>query len=154
MKMTMAKRIESVELTLAKAAESPATLDVGRLLAQTKLLMETRNHIAHGTLAMGNGEGFEMVRYNKREDRMVFLKEDELIKATRDARQLSNDFSLLLVLAQTNAEFTRPYAPGECRKREGKILSDVPPCTAPPANDLSKPPPITSGPLPSRRIEN
>ncbi len=117
-KQTTADRLKLVEAELDKMPESPATLRIKRIFARAKVLMDQRNHIAHGVLAIVDGGQMEMVRYDKKADQMVTMTYSELRETEVNARKLSDDMSLLIHLCDTYADFVRPYAPGEVQGME------------------------------------
>lgn len=117
-KLTTSDRLKLVEAGLYKMPESPATLRIKRIFARVKVLMDNRNHIAHGVLAFVRGGQMEMIRYDKKTDQMVTMTYAELRKTEKTARKLSDDISLLIHLCETYDDFIRPYAPGEVQGME------------------------------------
>lgn len=113
LKVTSAERIKIVEIALEKTPESPATLRIKRILTRTRDLMDKRNHIAHGVLALANGNQFEMLRYHKATNQMVSISYSELLDIEKAAKKLSDDFSLLISLCRMYDDFLKPYEPGE-----------------------------------------
>ncbi|MDC6378857.1 hypothetical protein BW687_001505 [Pseudomonas graminis] len=119
-KATTADRVKIVGAEVGKIPESPATLRIKRILDRTKGIMDKRNHIAHGVLALaGTGAGeMVLVRYHAKTDQMVVMTYSELQEAEKLARKLSDDLSLLISLCGMHEDFIRPYAPGETQGRE------------------------------------
>lgn len=116
--LVTAKRLERVEMCVKGLQESPATIRFLRLASRTRSLLDKRNHIAHGFLAVESGDQLVMLRYNKKSERMDTMSYQQLRNAERAARQLSDDFSLFLALCKMHTRFLAPYGPNEPRGAE------------------------------------
>lgn len=112
-KVTTAERIKMVEGVLEMTPESPATLRIKRILSRARDLMDKRNHIAHGTLALADGNQFKMLRYDKSTKQTVSMTYSELLDIEKTAKKLSDDFSLLISFCRMHNDILKPYRPGE-----------------------------------------
>ncbi|KKA06223.1 hypothetical protein VP02_18920 [Pseudomonas ogarae] len=119
-KSTTAERLKIVETELDKIPESPATLRIKRIFDRAKVIMDKRNHIAHGVLVLaGTGAGeMQMLRYDKKTDQMLVMTYSELQETEKLARKLSDDLSLLISLCKLYEDFIKPYAPDEIQGGE------------------------------------
>ncbi|MBD8563948.1 hypothetical protein IFU01_06705 [Oxalobacteraceae sp. CFBP 8763] len=95
---------------------SPAMDELKKLIARTLPLNETRNHVAHGTLAVvgapndaPRGASFEMLRYHKKSDEIRTVTFEFLVEQTACVIQLSDDYSKFLAMCTLHAEFVAPY---------------------------------------------
>ena len=118
MKATTAERLRIVESVLRDVSESPATLRIKRIIIRTKALLDKRNHIAHGVLALADGGEFEMLRFHKGSNQMISMSYPEILSLKDTARKLSDDLSLLIAHCKLNKDFVSPYKPGETRGSE------------------------------------
>ncbi|SEI11455.1 hypothetical protein SAMN05660691_03826 [Rheinheimera pacifica] len=113
MKATTAERLKIVESVLRDVPESPATQRINRIFTRTKALLDKRNHIAHGVLALVDGGGFEMLRFHKGSNQMISMSYSEILSLKETAIKLSDDLSLLIALCTLHKDFVSPYKPGE-----------------------------------------
>lgn len=114
---TFSDRLASIEEKIKKVPNSPAMEELKKLIGRTAPLNEARNHVAHGTLGLvgapdgaPRGASFEMNRYNKK--KMHTITFDMLVERTREAMQLSDDYSRFLAMCQLHMEFIAPYPRG------------------------------------------
>lgn len=112
MKATTADRLKTVENVLMDVPESPATLRIKRIFTRAKALLDKRNHIAHGVLALAE-EGFVMLRYHKGSNQTISMSYPEILSLEKEAKKLSEDLSLLIALCSLHKDFVSPYKPGE-----------------------------------------
>ena len=117
---TSADRLSHVAEKMRSAPRSPASEEWGSLLDRVTPLMEMRNHIAHGALAVGGasinepiGNGFVMFRYHKKTKQFRAISLIDLRGEVANAKTLSNDFADFVALCVTNPDFVRPYQAGE-----------------------------------------
>lgn len=116
-KATTADRLKIVESVLKDVPESPATLRIKRIFIRAKALLDKRNHIAHGVLALAE-EGFVMLRYHKGSNQMISMSYPEILSIEKDAIKLSEDLSYLITLCSMYEDFVIPYKPGETQGSE------------------------------------
>ncbi|ABE46943.1 hypothetical protein [Polaromonas sp. JS666] len=96
---------------------SPAMDDLKQLLVRTLPVNDTRNHIAHGTLALvgapddaPSGSSFEMLRYHKESGELRSITFTRLVEQTHEAMRLSDDFSRFSAMCQLYPEFKTKHA--------------------------------------------
>ena len=111
---TFSGRLISISEKIKQVPGSPAMDQLRKLIARTEPLNETRNHVAHGTIGLvgapsdaPRGASFVMTRYNKKVLHTITF--DILVERTKDAMQLSNDYSKFCAMCQLSPEFVAPY---------------------------------------------
>jgi len=115
-KKTFSEHIDIIREKIERKPGSPAMDELKKLVARTLPLNETRNHVAHGTLALvgapddaPRGASFEMLRYHKKSDEMRTVTFEFLVEQTACVIQLSDDYSQFLAMCELHAGFIAPY---------------------------------------------
>ncbi|MGY8625809.1 hypothetical protein [Chromobacterium violaceum] len=120
LKKTFSDRLTSIDEKIKQVPGSPAMDELKKLIERTGPLNEARNHIAHGILGLvgapndaPRGASFVMDRYHKDSGEMRTITFDMLMERTKEAMQLSDDYSRFLAMCQLHAEFIAPYPPSK-----------------------------------------
>lgn len=111
---TFSDRLVSIAEEIKQVPGSPVMDELKRLIGRTEPLNEARNHVAHGMLGLvgapegaPRGASFVMTRYHKKKVHEITF--DMLVERTKEAMQLSDDYSQFCAMCRLHAEFIAPY---------------------------------------------
>lgn len=110
-KKTTDERVKVIGTLAEELPPSPAVSRIINMCKQIKSLLDKRNHIAHGVLALVGGGHMKMIKYDK--SGQVHEMDYRQILQARETANIICEGINILTLHCRKPEFRAPYKPGE-----------------------------------------
>lgn len=108
---TTDERVKVIDTLAKELPSSPATSRIINMCKQIKSLLDKRNHIAHGVLAMVGGGHMKMIKYDK-SGQAHEMDYRQILQARQTANMICEGINILTLHCR-NPEFVAPYKAGE-----------------------------------------
>lgn len=110
-KKTTDERVKVIDTLAKELPSSPAISRIINMCKQIKSLLDKRNHIAHGVLAMVGGGHMKMIKYDK-SGQVHEMDYSQILQARETANMICEGINILTLHCR-KPEFIAPYKPGE-----------------------------------------